>query len=121
APLGAYIQYFQERMGLPRSFSIAGAADAALWWTTTLIAFAFILKGNVRMHRQWMTRSLVVASVFLQVRVITGLMGVDNNPASIETAVWSCLAFAVLASDVIIYWQELTARRPQPRTAVAGD
>ena len=30
APLGFYIQYFQERMGDPRSFSIAAAVDAAL-------------------------------------------------------------------------------------------
>ena len=32
APLGFYIQYFQERMGDPRSFSIAGAVDAAFPW-----------------------------------------------------------------------------------------
>src|SRR5260370_21733993 len=38
APLGLYIQYFQERMGDPRSFSIAAAADAALWLITTGIA-----------------------------------------------------------------------------------
>src|SRR6266498_1710820 len=30
APLGAYIQYFEERMGATRSFSIAAAVDAAL-------------------------------------------------------------------------------------------
>src|SRR5271157_2545197 len=33
APLGSYIQYFQERMGDSRSFSIAAAVDAALWMT----------------------------------------------------------------------------------------
>jgi hypothetical protein len=38
APLGAYIQFFQERMGDPRSFSIAAAVDATLWMTTTAIA-----------------------------------------------------------------------------------
>src|SRR5215471_9171093 len=57
APLGFYIQYFQERMGDPRSFSIAAAADAALWMITTAIAMVFILKGRVQEHRQWMTRS----------------------------------------------------------------
>src|SRR5665811_2379821 len=57
-PLGFYIQFFEERMGEPRSFSIAAAVDAALLMLTTGIAFAFILKGKVQQqHRQWMTRS----------------------------------------------------------------
>ena len=62
APLGAYIQYFQERMGGPRSFSIAGLVDAILLMGTTGIAFAFILNGKVQQHRQWMTRSFAVAT-----------------------------------------------------------
>jgi len=66
APLGIYIQYFQERMGDPRSFSVAAAVDAALWMITTAIALVFILKGKVQEHRQWMTRSFAVALVFLE-------------------------------------------------------
>src|SRR5262249_37249864 len=58
APLGFYIQYFQERMGVPRSFSIAGGVDAALWMITTAIALVFILKGKVQEHRQWMTSAV---------------------------------------------------------------
>jgi uncharacterized membrane protein len=61
APLGFYIQYFEERMGEPRSFSITAAADAVLWMMTTGIAMVFILKGKVQEHRQWMTRSFAVA------------------------------------------------------------
>lgn len=119
-PLGAYIQYFQERMGGPRSFTVAAAIDAVLLAGTTLIAFTFILKGNVQRHRQWMTRSFFVAIVFLEVRVIGGLTGLDQNPAAIETIVWSCLAFALFAADITIYFQELMASRPKPK-AVAAD
>src|SRR5579863_3075246 len=57
APLGLYIQYFQERTGDPRSFTIAAAALAILWITTTGIALVFIRQGRVQEHRQWMTRS----------------------------------------------------------------
>src|SRR4029077_738609 len=39
APLGAYIQYFEERMGQSRSFSIAALVDAILLMLTTGIAF----------------------------------------------------------------------------------
>src|SRR5262245_4016760 len=44
APLGAYIQYFQERLGAPRSFSVLGVVDAVLLLGTTLIAFVFAYK-----------------------------------------------------------------------------
>jgi hypothetical protein len=35
-------------MGDPRSFSIAAAADAALWMITTGIAMVLFLKGGFR-------------------------------------------------------------------------
>lgn len=113
APLGCYIQYFEERIGDPRSFSIAAAADAVLWMTTTRIALAFILKGKVQEHRQWMTRSFAVALVFLEVRVIGGLGGWENlDVHANETIVWLCLAFAILSADLVLQWQQLARSRP---------
>ena len=112
-PLGFYIQFFQERFGETRSFSIAGAVDAALWMTTTAIALIFILRGNVNLHRQWMTRSFAVAIVFLEVRVIGGVTGWDRlGPRAIETIVWVCLAFAILAADIGLQWKDLRGSRP---------
>src|ERR1700739_4114203 len=107
APLGFYIQYFEERMGDPRSFSIAAAAGAAIGLTSTGIAMVFILKGKVQEHRQWMTRSFAVALVFLEVRVIGGLGGGGGLDAhGTETIVWVCLAFSILAADLVLQWQE---------------
>ena len=120
APLGAYIQYFQERMGGPRSFSIAGLVDATLLMGTTAIAFAFILNGKVQQHRQWMTRSFAIALVFVEVRVIGGLTGWDKNPVIIETIVWSCLGFSVLIADIILQAQELLRSRPVAKVQVAA-
>jgi uncharacterized membrane protein len=113
APLGTYIQYYEERMGGPRSFSVAAAADAVLLMITTGIAFAFILKGKVQQHRQWMTRSFAVALVFLEVRVIGGVTGWENlGVAASETIVWSCVAFSILSADIVLQWQELQRSRP---------
>jgi uncharacterized membrane protein len=120
APLGAYIQYFEERMGGPRSFSIAALVDAILLMLTTAIAFAFILNGKVQQHRQWMTRSFAVALVFLEVRVVGGITGWDKSPAAIETIVWSCLAFSLMSADIVLQVQELRRSRPAIR-AVAAD
>ena len=113
APLGAYIQYFQERMGAPRSFSVAGLIDAILLMLTTGIAFAFILNGKVQQHRQWMTRSFAVALVFVEVRVVQGITGWENlGIAATETVVWSCLAFSLLSADIVLQVQELWRSRP---------
>jgi len=120
APLGAYIQFFEERMGGPRSFSIAALVDAILLMLTTAIAFTFILNGKVQQHRQWMTRSFAVALVFLEVRVVGGITGWDKSPAAIETIVWSCLAFSLLSADIVLQVQELRCSRPAARAQVAA-
>jgi uncharacterized membrane protein len=117
APLGAYIQYFEERMGATRSFSIAAAVDAAMLMLTTAIAFYFAFRRKIQQHRQWMTRSFAVALVFLEVRLISGVGGWDDNAAVGETIVWICLAASLLAADVVLQIQE--SARSHPRTAGA--
>ena len=108
APLGVYIQYFEERLGDSRSFTVAAVVDAVLLMGTTAVALAFIWKGKVQQHRQWMTRSFGVALVFLEVRVVGGITGWENlgNRAD-ETIVWACLAFSILSADLVLQWQEL--------------
>ncbi len=103
APLGIYIQHFEERMGGSRSFTMAAAADATVWVCTTLIALAFILQGKVQQHRQWMTRSLACSFIFLEVRVIIGLMHWDQYA---EIVVWGCVVAAVPLADLALQIQE---------------
>jgi uncharacterized membrane protein len=112
APLGCYIQFFNERFGTSRSFSIAAVVDASLWTLTTAIALGFALKRKIPQHRQWMTRSYAVAIVFLEVRVISGLGGWDQNIAALETIVWVCLALSLLFADIVLQLQDLQRTRP---------
>jgi uncharacterized membrane protein len=114
APLGFYIQHFEERMGGARSFSFAALTDAALWILTTSVAMVFILRGKVQQHRQWMTRSYAVAIVFLEVRVVSGVLGFDDNVAAGETIVWMCVAFSLLFADIVLQWQDFSRSRPAP-------
>lgn len=123
APLGIYIQFFQERLGAPRSFSMAAVSHGTLWIVTTGIAFAFVLKGKIQQHRQWMTRSFVVGPlVFLGVRAILGVTGWEQlGPAAIETVVWTCLAFSIVLADIVLQWQELSrSRLAVPKGVVAA-
>lgn len=121
APLGFYIQYYEERMGATRSFSFAALTDAAVWMLTTAIAIFFILKGKVQLHRQWMTRSFAVAIVFLEVRFVSGVMGWDNSGQAVsETIVWMCVAFSLLFADFILQWQDFSLARPAPAKLTAA-
>ncbi len=120
APLGAYIQYFNERMSAPRSFTIAAGVDAALLMITTGVAFILIRQGKVQQHRQWMTRSFAVALVFVEVRVVGGITGWDNLGIGVtETIVWTCVAFALLEADLVLQWQESRRSRSLPAKAKA--
>ena len=50
-----------------------------------------------------MTRSFAMAIVFLEVRVILGLTGWETlGVAVVETAVWTCVAFAYPLADVVL-------------------
>ena len=119
APLGTYIQYFEERMGGSREFSVAAGVDAALLMITTGIAFAFIRKGKIQQHRQWMTRSFAVALVFLEVRVVGRVTGWEKLGDAANTAmVFGCVAFSILIADIILQLQELHRIRRGAHDAV---
>ena len=120
APLGSYIQYFEERMGGPRSFTMAAASDAALLMLTTAIALFFVLRGNIQQHRQWMTRSYAVALVFLEVRVISGVFGFDNSAQAGEIIVWMGVIFAVPLADIVLNWRDFTRAKITHHKAAAA-
>ena len=111
APLGAYIQYFQERMGAPRSFTMLGIVDAAMLMSVTIIAFVFAFKRKIALHRQWATRSYAVALVFIGGRFVLGVTGWEKLGVEIVQAViWSCLALSVPLADFALNWRELRSR-----------
>jgi hypothetical protein len=110
APLGAYIQYFQERAGMPRSFTVLAIVDAAMLMSTTALAFLFAFKRKIALHRQWATRSYAVALVFIAGRFVMGITGWETLGVEIVQAIiWSCLALSLLLGDVAIHWREICA------------
>ena len=108
APLGAYIQYYQERMGAPRSFTILGIVDASMLMSATALAFLFAFKRKIALHRQWATRSYAIALVFIGARFVMGVTGWEALGVEIVQAViWSCLALSVVFADISIHWKEI--------------
>lgn len=110
APLGAYIQYFQERSGAPRSFTVLAVVDAALLMGTTTMAFLFAVRRKIALHRQWATRSYAVALVFIAGRFFLGITGWELLGVEIVQAViWSCLVMSVPVADLALHWKETRA------------
>jgi len=113
APLGAYIQYYQERMGAPRSFTVLGIVDAAMLMGATSLAFFFAFRRQIALHRQWATRSYAIALVFIAGRFVMGVTGWEQLGVEIVQAIiWSCLALAVPLADLSLNWKELRFSKP---------
>jgi len=110
APTGAYIQYFQERLGAPRSFTVLGVVDAVLLMGTTALALLFAVRRKINLHRQWAIRSYAVALVFIFARFFLGVTGAETlGVEMVQAVIWSCLVFSVVIGDVAIHWREICA------------
>lgn len=108
APLGAYIQYYQERMGAPRSFTVLASVDAFMLMGATTLAFLFAFKRKIALHRQWATRSYAISLVFIGGRFVMGITDWETLGVEIVQAIiWSCLALSVPLADVAIHWKEI--------------
>ena len=115
APLGAYIQYFQERFGAPRSFTILAIVDALMLMGATAFAFLFAVKRKIALHRQWATRSYAIALVFIAGRFVLGITGWEALGVEIVQAIiWGCLALSVVLADVSIHWKEIRSALTVP-------
>ena len=115
APLGAYIQYYEERLGFPRSFTVLAVVDAAMLMGTTAIAFVFAYKRKIALHRQWVMRSYAVALVFIEGRFVLGVTGWEVLGIEIAQAIiWACLALSILLADLANNWVDMRAAVSAP-------
>jgi hypothetical protein len=115
APLGAYIQYFQEQFGAPRSFTVLATVNALMLIGATGLAGLFAYKRKIAVHRQWATRSYAIAQVFIGARFVMGVTGWEALGVEIVQAIiWSCLALSVVLADVAIHWKEIKSALTVP-------
>ena len=120
APMGAYIQYYQERMGAPRSFTVLGVVDAIMLMTTTGLAGYFAYKRKIATHRQWATRSYAVALTFIFARFIMGVTGLEAYGVEmVQAVIWSYLALSLVFADISVHWREIRNAVSSPAKPVA--
>jgi hypothetical protein len=114
APLGIYIQRFEEKLGTySHSFTIATILDAAIWMFATTMALIMIRTKRMQQHRRWMIRSFACALIFLEVRAIMVFFQLPET--AVEAVVWGCVAAAFPIADLVLQIDELR----RPRTARA--
>lgn len=115
APLGAYIQYYEERLGFPRSFTVLAVVNAVMLIRTAAIAFVFAYRRKIALHRQGVMRSYAVALVFIEGRFIMGVTGWEQLGVEIAQAIiWACLAMSILLADLANNWVEMRAAVSAP-------
>ena len=116
APLGIYIQWFEEKLGTySHSFTIATVMDAAIWVFATTMALIMIRTKRMQQHRQWMIRSFACALIFLEVRTILFLFQLPET--AIETVVWACVAAAFPIADLVLQVDEMLRQRSRSARA----
>jgi len=121
APMGAYIQYFQERMGAPRSFTILAFVDAAMLMSATALMLLFAVRRKIALHRQWATRSYAIALVFIGGRFVMGITGWEQLGIEVVQAIiWSCLALSMVFADVAIHWREIKSALSKQRQPITS-
>ena len=116
APIGVYVSYLDRSIGYTVSFTVASAILATLWMLATLAAYAFIRNRQIEQHRRWMTRSLAMALVFLEIRVLGGLTGLEDTPAGDTLAVWACVALGYPLADLVLQIEENLGSRKRITT-----
>ena len=112
APIGLYIQWFEQRLGVfPASFTVGTILDALFWIFATTMALILIRQGRIQQHRQWMIRSFACALIFLEARTI--LIAFNLPFSVVETVVWACVAAAFPLADLVLQiddWLKAKAR-----------
>jgi uncharacterized membrane protein len=115
APLGVYIAQQDGAIGYDFSFTLSTVVLAALWIFASGMAFYCIRTRRIDQHRQWMTRSLAMAMVFLEDRVVAGLTGWEDSQTADTLVIWACVALGYPLADAALQLEDfLRERRPKP-------
>jgi hypothetical protein len=90
----------------PPDFALALFGLATAWWTTSGMALASILRGQVDAHRDWMIRSYVVTYGFVNFRWLFDWQALAAfGDARAATAGWLCWSVPLLFAEVAIQWR----------------
>ena len=99
----------------PPSLVMAAIIQSCGWLLTTAVALYAVRRGDIRQHREWMTRSYPFAMVFVVARALLAVPAVRalGEPGFVSV-VWSCIAAACFVPSLVISWRAVFRRAPAP-------
>ncbi len=81
---------------------------ALAWIVTAFMAYRFIRKRKIQLHKEWMIRSYVVTLAFVSFRVLndnlTPLLGGSIDIAT--TLLWASWAVPLLVTNMVLDWKK---------------
>ncbi len=108
--IGAFLM---TRDTTPRVFGVGLMGLATAWLLTTGVAWAAIMRGQVALHKEWVTRSYLVTFAFVTFRVMTDhmpwlmtLVGSNDGEQSASVA-WLCWTVPLAVYEVILQSRRL--------------
>lgn len=110
---GFTLAFFSEE-GLPTHFGFG--ALAVLWFTTGLMAYTRILRGNIESHRRWMVRNyaLTLAAVTLRNELPLMLVARMQFSRAYVIVSWLCWVPNLLVAEWLLHRQASQANRLSP-------
>lgn len=103
----------------PVEIRAAFAATELAWLTTVLIALVAIYRGQVAVHRRWMSRNYLVTLSPISFRILLPAsiaIGLTPSPALIATLLWLSWALPLLLIESMFRILDVT-RKPALRGA----
>lgn len=98
------------RLG-PPTLVTAAIIQSGGWLLTTALGIYCISRGDVRQHREWMTRSYPFAMVFVVARAVLAIPAVSAlGEVGFVSVVWSAIAAACFVPTLLLNWPALPKR-----------
>jgi len=96
----------------PPSLLMAATIQSGGWLVTTAVALYAVRRGDIRQHREWMTRSYPFAMVFVIARALLAVPAIrELGEVGFVSVVWSCIALACFVPSLVISWRSVFGRR----------
>jgi uncharacterized membrane protein len=117
APLAVPVAFI---LGPPTLF-MASVIQSSGWLLTTALGLYSIRSGDIKQHKEWMTRSYPFAMVFVVARAILAIPAVRAmGEVALVSVVWSLVAMACLVPSLAIALRAASRRKSTPSASPAA-
>ncbi|AMR32569.1 hypothetical protein A0256_14620 [Mucilaginibacter sp. PAMC 26640] len=114
----------QEKYPVPGSgiyLESAGAAQAVLWFLTTVIAYVTAVNRQISTHKVWMSRSYGITLIFVLSRVPNPFPFYSRiTPDNFSIILWSLMLFALIVPELLLNWKEIFKRKVEKNQQKSG-